>query len=221
MNLNILAFTDFHGNEDAYVRAKRLIAETKPSFVVVAGDIFNHNPDRAVRHLIDLANAGRPIYFVPGNMDGVRLAAWAGVENVHGLHGRCEYVGNVALLGLGGSPHGPFRTVFEYSEEEAAGLLEEATKSYHGGKLILVSHCPPKDTKLDKLSSGGHVGSTSVRRFVERQKPVLVISGHVHEAQGIDRIGSTTLVNVGPAQRGNYATIALNEQMTIRLLNLP
>jgi len=220
MNLNILAFTDFHGNEDAYVRAKRLIAETKPSFVVVAGDIFNHNPDRAVQHLIDLANAGPPIYFVPGNMDGVRLAAWAGVENVHGLHGRCEYVGDVALLGLGGSPHGSFRTVFEYSEEEATDLLDEAAKSYHGGRLIVVSHCPPKDTKIDKVSSGEHVGSTSVRKFVEKQKPLLVISGHVHEAQGIDRIGSTTLINAGPAQRGNYATIALNEQMAIRLLNL-
>jgi len=37
----------------------------------------------------------------------------------------------------------------------------------------------------------------------------LVISGHVHEAQGIDRIGSTALINVGPAQRGNYATTLL------------
>ena len=154
-------------------------------------------------------------------MDGVRLATWAGVENVHGLHGRCEYVGDVALLGLGGSPHGPFRTVFEYSEEEATDLLEEATKSYHGGRLIVLSHCPPKDTRIDKVASGEHVGSTSVRIFVEKQKPVLVISGHVHEAQGIDRLGSTTLVNVGPAQRGNYATISLNEQMAIRLLNLP
>jgi hypothetical protein len=221
MTLNILAFTDFHGNQDAYVKAKQLIAETKPSFVIVAGDIFNHNHDRARQNLIDLANASRPIYFVPGNMDGAELATWPGVGNVHGFHGRCEYVGDVALVGLGGSPHGQFRTVFEYSEEEAKRFLEEATKSYHGGRLILVSHCPPRDTKLDKLSNGEHIGSTSVRKFVEKQKPDLVISGHVHEAQGIDKVGSTTLVNTGPAQRGNYATIALNGLITVRLLNMP
>jgi Icc-related predicted phosphoesterase len=154
-------------------------------------------------------------------MDGVDLAAWPGVGNIHGLHGHCEYVESLALLGLGGSPHGPFKTVFEYSEPEAAEVLEKARSAYHGGKMILVSHCPPKDTKLDEVSGGDHVGSTTVREYVEKNQPTLVISGHVHEAQGIDRIGTSTLVNVGPAQGGNYADIALNERVTVRLLKLP
>lgn len=219
-DLNILAFTDFHGNQGAYRGAKKLIEETKPVFVIIAGDIFNHDSNRAKQELVYLATAGRPIYFVPGNMDGAELADWSGTGQVHGLHGRCAYAEGVALIGLGGSPHGPFRTIFEYSEEEAAALLQKAMNGYSGGKLILVSHCPPKDTRLDEVSGGEHAGSTSIRRFVEKNQPLLVVSGHVHEAQGIDRIRSSTLVNIGPAQRGNYADITLNEQVVVQLLKL-
>ena len=34
--------------------------------------------------------------------------------------------------------------------------------------FIFVAHCPPYDTPLDMLSSGAHVGSLSIRRFIEK-----------------------------------------------------
>jgi hypothetical protein len=219
--MNLLAFTDFHGNQDAYRKAKVVIAERRPELVIVAGDIINHDYDRATKHLIDLATAGRPIYFVPGNMDNAELARWSGTENVHGLHGHCIYAEGLALIGLGGSPYSRFKTVFEYSEGEAEEVLKEAQKFYHGGKLVLVSHCPPQGTKLDEVSDGGHAGSTSVHTYVEKNHPLLVISGHVHEARGVDKMGSTSLVNPGPAQHGNYADIVLNEHVTVQLRKLP
>ena len=212
----ILAFTDFHGNLEAYRLAKELVAKEKPDFVVVAGDIVNYDTSLAKQHLLDLAKAGRPVYFVPGNMDNEKLGDWAGAGNVHPLHGRRENWERVSLIGLGGSPHGPFRTVFEYSEEEAAGLLDAAATDYQGGTLILVSHCPPKDTKVDQVSSGEHAGSIAVRKFVEKTQPVLVVSGHVHEAQGTDTIGSTTLVNTGPAQRGHYSQITIKKKVVVK-----
>ena len=70
--------------------------------------------------------------------------------------------------------------------------------------LVLVSHQPAKDTVTDRITIGLHVGSTAVRGFIERRKPVLCISGHIHEAQGTDRIGTTTLVNPGPFAEGRY-----------------
>lgn len=220
MGLKILAFTDFHGNNEAYQAAKRLITNEKPDFVIVAGDIINHDGNQARKFLVDLGSAGRPVYFVPGNMDNVELGSWTGTESVHGLHGRSESLEDISLIGLGGSPHGPFRTVFEYSEEEAARLLEAAAENYRGGRLILVSHCPAHNTKVDQVSSGDHVGSIAVRKFVEKTQPVLVVSGHVHEAQGIDSIGSTTLVNTGPAQRGHYADITLKDTVTVNCAKL-
>ena len=218
--MNILAFTDFHGNHEAYGRAKQVIAAEKPDFVIVAGDVINYDTSRAKQSLLDLANAGRPIYFVPGNMDSIELGAWSGSQNVHGLHGRCEYRENIALLGIGGSPRGPFTTPFEFGEEEAAELLEKAVKGYHGGKLILVSHCPPKDTKIDRVVSGVHAGSASVRRFVEKTQPILTVSGHIHEAQGTDTIGSSTLVNTGAAERGHFARISLNDRASVEFAKL-
>lgn len=218
--VRILAFTDFHGNQEAYQRAKNMIVAEKPDFVIVAGDITNYDAKSAKQSLSDLANANRPIYFVPGNMDNPELAVWQGSGNVHGLHGRCEYWESICLMGLGGSPHGPFTTPFEFSEEEAAELLESAAKGYRGGKLILVSHCPPKSTKIDRVSVGLHAGSTSVRKFVEKMQPILVVSGHIHEAQGTDMIGTSTLVNTGPAHRGEYAQITLYDKATVKFAKL-
>ncbi len=218
--MKILAFTDFHGNQEAYQAVKRLITNEKPDFVLVAGDIINYDANQARKFLVELASAGRAVYFVPGNMDSVELGGWPGTGKVHGIHGRCESLEGISLIGLGGSPHGPFRTVFEYSEEEAARLLEAAAKDYREGLLILVSHCPAKNTKIDLVSSGDHVGSMSVRKFVEKTQPVLVVSGHVHEAQGIDNLGLTTLVNTGPAQRGHYAHITLKDSVTVNFAKL-
>ncbi len=216
MSSRILAFTDFHGNHEAYRHAKELIANKKPDFVIVAGDIVNRDSNRAKQFLFDLASAGPPVYFVPGNMDSDELGDWPGGENVHALHARCENMEAVSLIGLGGSPHGPFRTIFEYSENEASGLIEAAAKSYREGQLIFVSHCPPKNTKLDQVTSGEHVGSTAVREFVEKRQPMLVVSGHVHEAQGTDTIGPSILVNTGPAQLGQYAEITLGDNVTVK-----
>jgi Icc-related predicted phosphoesterase len=220
VGMKILAFTDFHGNENAYREATERIRNQQPDFVVVAGDIINHDANRAKQLLSELGNTGRPVYFVPGNMDGEELGSWPGEGNVRPLHGRGESLEGYFAMGLGGSPHGPFRTVFEYSEEEAATLLEAAARNYRRGQLILVSHCPPKNTNLDQVTSGEHVGSTSVRSFIEEKKPSLVVSGHVHEAQGIDKIGTTTLVNTGPAQRGNYANITIESRITVKFERL-
>lgn len=215
--MNILALTDFHGNLEAFRRAQQTIANEKPDLVLVAGDIVNHDAERAKRFLADLAGVGSPVYFVPGNMDGVDLIAWSGTEHVRGIHGRCETWQNVAFVGLGGSPRGAFSTPIEYSEEDGAEVLERALTNYHGGNLILVSHCPPRETKTDQVMFGEHIGSRSVRKFVEKMKPLLVVSGHVHEAKGVDRIGSTVILNIGPAKNSNYAIINVNKSVDVAL----
>jgi Icc-related predicted phosphoesterase len=218
--VKILAFTDFHGSQMAFQRARQATKNENSDLVIVAGDIANHDVEGAMRFLSDLAESGRSVYFVPGNMDGVELIGWSGSGNVHALHGRCEYWGDVALVGLGGSPRGAFTTPIEFSEEVAAKVLERALKNYHGGDLILVSHCPPRDTKVDRVFTGQHIGSISVREFVEITQPRLVLSGHVHEAQGEDRIGSSVVVNTGPAKSGNYATVNLDESITVTFARL-
>jgi len=52
---------------------------------------------------------------------------------------------------------------------------------------------------------GEHAGNKSIRKFIERIKPVLAISGHLHECVGEDKIKETKVVN--PGYKGKILTI--------------
>jgi hypothetical protein len=219
--MRILAFTDFHDSDEAFWNAERLVRNDNWSCVIVAGDIANYDDEIAKQRLTQLGDAGVPLLFVPGNMDDPELAFWPGTKSVHPLHGKSKIIQGVFFIGLGGSPRGSFSTPFQLPEERAMQLMNQALAGFTDDILVLVSHCPPKNTKLDVVPSGEHAGSMAVRSFVEKMKPVLVISGHVHEAIGIDSIGETTLVNTGPARSGNYAEITLEDNVrpSVRLAN--
>jgi len=212
--VRMLAFTDFHGKDEAFVRAKELIRNHKWNCVLVAGDIENYDGELAKRRLSELAEPGIPLFFVPGNMDSADLSSWPGINSVHALHGKSAKTDDIYLVGLGGSPLGPFSTPFQIPEETAVQLMDEAMVGFEKGSLVLVSHCPPKNTKLDLVPSGEHAGSVAVRDFIEKYKPALVISGHIHEAKGTDSMGETMLVNTG-----NYAEIIVQPRVSVRLLN--
>jgi uncharacterized protein len=76
-------------------------------------------------------------------------------------------------------------------------------------RLVLLAHCPPHDTLLDRAALDGvmvdhapvdvHVGSIAIRRVIEAHQPWLSLHGHVHEStrltgQFADRIGSTVML---------------------------
>lgn len=92
------------------------------------------------------------------------------------------------------------------------------------GPFILVAHSPPYDTPLDTLYSGGHVGSISIRRFVERwsRSGELLGSfhGHIHESPTRSGSTSTFLGNAicvnpgqgsGPGAAFQYVICELSE----------
>jgi Icc-related predicted phosphoesterase len=84
-------------------------------------------------------------------------------------------------------------------------------------RLILVSHPPPYNTKVDRNSGGKHVGSTSVREWMDKVKPALVVCGHIHEARGLDEIEGVKIVNCGPARSGFYAVAEVTDKVSIEL----
>jgi Icc-related predicted phosphoesterase len=83
--------------------------------------------------------------------------------------------------------------------------LDPAPADEPWNNLIVIAHNPPKDTKLDMIPNGIHVGSPLIRAFIDSKKPLLVVSGHIHESAAIDTIGPTTLVNPGALADGRYA----------------
>jgi len=161
-----------------------------------------------------------PVFFVPGNCDPPALAK-INLQSAFCIHGSCGTYDNLMFAGVGGGPISPFNTPFEMTEDEIMKVLSRSFKQYQPKPwLILVSHTPPKNTKLDAAFSGEHVGSSSVRQFIEDKQPSIVFCGHIHEARGIDRIGSTVIVNPGPARHSQCAVASLNEKIEVQLDNL-
>jgi Icc-related predicted phosphoesterase len=85
--------------------------------------------------------------------------------------------------------------------------------------LLFVSHQPPYATMNDQVSPGCHVGSKSIRKFIEMHQPLICFTGHIHEGIGIDRIGNARIVNPGPAGTGSYAWAEI-EGSTIKKLEI-
>ncbi len=214
--MRIFALADLHTRRDAAeAAAKQIVAESAEA-VLVAGDISHNDLDDAVNLLEILSETMVQIFFVPGNMDSPELSSWSR-SDLKNLHGHCEPFGGYTLTGLGGSVRTPFNTPFELTEREVAQLLSQATSKCEIERLLLISHSPPKNTSLDRTRLGIHAGSNSVRQFIESKKPMLVVCGHIHEAQGIDKMGETVIVNPGPAYMGGYARVELNEKVQVSL----
>ena len=211
--LKILATADFHGSAEAFQKTALKAKQSHANVVVVCGDITHFGSLRQAKELLSsLLNIQSQVVFVPGNCDPPVLAEEK-VDTIEPIHGRCRQIGNICFLGVGGSSPSPFDTPFELTETEIAEILEQGLNSCQTiREIILVSHSPPKDTKVDVAFTGEHVGSYSVRGFIEEMKPTLVICGHIHEAVGIDRINNTIIVNPGPAKKGYYALIRDSEE---------
>jgi len=201
-------------------RASHLVMDENPDVVVVAGDLANRDLQAAEHIVRELSKMAPRVFFVPGNMDNPVLADWTGTDRITCLHGKKVIHDGVSFIGLGGAVTGPCWDPFEYDEAEAGRILGNAIGSGSPYPLVLVSHCPPKGTKLDLAFGHWHVGSKVVREFIEEREPVLVICGHIHEAQGIDEIGRTLIVNVGAVAHGHYASISLEKQVKIELRKL-
>jgi len=126
------------------------------------------------------------------------------IDDVHSIIS-CEYVNPT-----------PWDTPREADEQDIMKMLEkefsrvDAKEQKH---LICNFHAPPYDTRLDlapKLDKklnvvtgfGGspemvHVGSKSVKAFIEKHQPKLGLHGHIHEAAADQKVGRTVVVNPG------------------------
>jgi Icc-related predicted phosphoesterase len=65
---------------------------------------------------------------------------------------------------------------------------------------ILISHGPPQEIG-DMNLKGESCGCSSLRLYVEKIKPVLCISGHIHEGYSTNIIGDTTFINASTCTR--------------------
>lgn len=162
-----------------------------------------------------LSNCDAQFYMLPGNDDDPRcgeiISSSKCVKNPDGQVVNID--GAHEMISSSASNATPWKTPGEFTEDQLEAMFEKmlATVKNHRN-LILNLHVPPYDSGLDiapKLNEqlqpvlvGGEfmripVGSTAVRKIVEKYQPKLGLFGHIHESGGDVFIGKTLCVNPG------------------------
>ena len=207
----IIALADIHSN---LTGIDRISAELeKADLILLTGDITHFGKRDDVERIIKAVyRYNRNVFAVHGNCDLTEVFQYLD-ENKINLHGSSVIYREYAFIGLGGSLPCPGVTPSEFTEKQIKEILTNADPSGERKvDKILVSHQPPHNTINDCVAYGRHVGSFSVRSFIEEHQPLVCFTGHIHEGVGIDRINNTQIINPGPLREGGYAYLEIDKQ---------
>jgi len=210
--MRIVALSDIHGD----ISCIRQISDdvSGADVVLLVGDLTNFGRQEAARQIIKaIQKYNDRIFAVPGNCDYPEVEMYLTDEGVN-LDRKAIVIERTAFVGIGGSLPCLGKTPNEYNEGELKSFLEGAISNLDlDTSIILVAHQPPFNTVTDLAFNGQHVGSRSIRFFIEKFHPMICFSGHIHEARGIDSIAGTKVVNPGPFREGGYAYARISEKV--------
>ncbi len=206
----IVSMTDIHGATARLADVTEDVAAA--DVVLLTGDLthFGHRED--VRKVLDaVREVNRSVLAVPGNCDHPDVGDYLAEEDVS-VDGRHVVRDGVAFAGAGGSIPCPSWTPNEMTEGRLRAVLERAVDGLDTDlPLVLVCHQPPLDSVADVARRGGHVGSRSVREFIDARQPVLCFTGHIHESATVSTLGHTTIANPGPLRNGGLVYASLQD----------
>ncbi|MBT4135556.1 hypothetical protein HOD75_03255 [archaeon] len=186
----ILAAGDFHGDSDIAKKLAKKAEKEKVDLVVLVGDITG--PIETENLLKPFTDKKQKLVFVPGNWDSSETAEFLsklyGVKNLENNYVKYHDVG---IFGIG-SPDWQLNL----NEKKAfSKLKKDFGKIKDLEKKIMVSHIHAADTKSE---FSGFEGSKGVKKAIKEFQPNLFISGHIHEAEGMEeKVGKTKVVSVG------------------------
>jgi Icc-related predicted phosphoesterase len=199
--MKFLVITDLHQNISALKWINDIVKKERPDHVLFLGDITDFGTGEDAAGILKAVNGD--VYAIPGNTDPRDLPEK--ISNVaHSVHGKAFKLGGYDVAALGGSNITIFNTLFELTEEEIDSALRPISKK----GMILVTHAPSYGI-LDHIPSGLSVGSPAVKKIVDEFRPILALSGHIHEDRGILNINGTLFVNPGPARDGYSAIVTI------------
>ncbi len=204
--MKIISFGDVHEDTSNLVKIKTIL-ETA-DLIVVSGDLTNyHGRVEAENVLESIKKYNKHLLAQYGNLDQPEVDGYLTKEGIN-LHGNGYIFEDIGIFGCGGSTPTPFNTPSEISEADIERFLTNGYNKVKNAKWkIMVCHTPPKDTAIDVIRSGLHVGSSVVRDFIVQYKPDVCISGHIHESRSKEMWGNTLILNAGMSRDGWYIEI--------------
>lgn len=209
--MKLLVTSDLHGNLDILDKMDKQFAQADA--VLFAGDFaqFEH-PETGTPALEKLCKKHETLFAVIGNCDEPSFLDEIESKDIS-VEGSMVFHEGLVFAGSGGGSKFTGTTPNERTEEELVSdlsiLNQEENQTWDN--LILLIHNPPKDTKCDMIGNGAHVGSQQLREFIEKTKPLAVITGHIHESAAVDKIGDTVVINPGPLSDGRYAWLEVSK----------
>jgi len=216
--MKMLVIADIHGDFEKLEKLVSKVRNEKYDAIICPGDFTDmfsipkefSQMDIADLILQKLLALNMPLLCVPGNHDPYEIIDLFNEYGVN-LHASLMKIKDMPFIGWGGALT-PFNTIFEPSDEETGEALKSLGSRVEPSQFILITHDPPKNTNVDKTSSGNHVGSLVVRSFIENNKPILAISAHIHEASGMDQLGETKIFYPGALFMGKYGVVSIEEK---------
>lgn len=190
--MKVLVFVDTHGNKAALERIVR--KAEKVNLLICCGDISNWGQNLKSIFSI-LSKAKKPLLIIPGNheMEEELEKVCSSFNYVIYLHQKSYELNGYVFFGYGGGGFALIDPKFEKITKKFKKTLKK------NSKVILITHAPPYNTKVDVLDHLGHRGCKSIRRFIEEIQPAFHFCGHLHENNAKrDKIKNTFIVNPGP-----------------------
>jgi len=163
-----------------------------------------------------LRGTGIRCYVQPGNDDPYEVdSVFRSSEIIQNVDGRLIQLDDGhEMINVGAANQTPWNCPRDKTEEQLEQMIEKvAMQLKNPSQAVFNLHVPPHDTNLDiapeldetltpKLSlTGGFkmvpVGSTAVRKAIEKYQPLISLHGHIHESRSAQKIGKTMCINPG------------------------
>jgi len=193
--MKILAFTDVHGNKHT---AKQLVKKSgNADIMVCSGDISYFGGGVEVV-LKELEKAKKTLLVINGNheIEEPFKKLCKKFKYVVFMHKASYEIGDLVFFGFGGGGFSQREPEFEKSSKEFMKTVDK------NKKVVVITHAPPFNTKLDYLGFAGHRGNASLIEFIDKYQPAISISGHFHETFGkMQYFRKTLMINPGPDGR--------------------
>ncbi|MCX8179193.1 MAG: metallophosphoesterase [Candidatus Aenigmarchaeota archaeon] len=216
--MKLLVIGDNHNDLENMINFLEKLKELDFDVIVYVGDFTDTGvkgftqEDIAKLLIEELKTLKKPIIAVPGNNDHVNIIKLLEKEGIS-IHGQGKIINGVGFYGFGGAQT-PFKTLYEPTEDEIRKGLERSFIQVMNAEIkVQVTHCPPINSKLDLTLTGFHVGSQTIRNFIEKYSPTVAVCGHIHESRGVDYINKTLVLNPGRFAEGYYGMILLKDKL--------
>ena len=199
--MKIYSIADIHGSQYRLNLILKNIKKYAPDLVVICGDITQFGPGDVAKNFLNQIPVETIV--VTGNIDSPDVKI--GINNSKATIIELKKVIKKSI---------PFVGVSGINSDDIK-ILEK--KKMIDEKTILVTHVPPYNT-VDKIFIGLHGGSKDLRVLVDKFKPRLVISGHIHENPGFKKINDIIFVNCSMGKYSEGAIIEINQEISIKIL---